>query len=85
MAAVIVRYESATCAKINYGKSKALAIGAWDATETVIGIPYVEEAKILGIIFQKTIARSTTETWTLVTNSIRGRAKEMRARELNLI
>ena len=85
MAAVIAQYESAMGAKINYGKSKALTIGAWDATETVIGIPYVEEAKILGITFQQTIARSTTGTWTLVTNSIRGRAKEMRARELNLI
>jgi hypothetical protein len=81
----VAQYERATGAKIGYGKSKAFAIEAWDCTETALGVPYVEEAKILGINFQKTIAGSTTGTWTQLTNSIRGRAQEMRARDLNLI
>jgi hypothetical protein len=85
MAAAVTKYERATGARINYRKSKALPIGAWDSTETAIIIPYVQEAKILGISFQNTLAGSIAGTWTRFTNSIRGRAQEMYGRDLNLI
>jgi hypothetical protein len=55
MFAAVAQYERVTGATINYGKSKALPIETWDSTEMALGIPYVQEAKILGISFRKTM------------------------------
>ena len=33
-------YEAATGAKLNNQKSKAMALGSWDTSQTVMGIPY---------------------------------------------
>ena len=40
--------EAASGAKVNIGKSKAIAIGPWDTSVTIMNIPYHTETKILG-------------------------------------
>jgi hypothetical protein len=37
-------YERATGARLNYGKSKAMEIGAWKNTDLTLDIPYAQEA-----------------------------------------
>jgi hypothetical protein len=78
-------YERATGEKLNYRKSRALPIGAWDTKGMILSIPYVTEAKILGISFQSTLAGTMDKTWTKLANSIKGRAQEIYARDLNLL
>jgi hypothetical protein len=41
-------YEAASGANLNINKSSAMALGPWDTTQNVVGIPYHEEMKILG-------------------------------------
>jgi hypothetical protein len=78
-------YERATGTKLNYRKSQALPIGAWDTKDMILSIPYVTEAKILGISFQSTLAGTMNRTWTKLANSVKGRAQEMYARDSNLL
>jgi hypothetical protein len=52
----IERYQRASGARINWAKSKALALGGWDSTTGVMGIQYRDEVKILGITFHRTTA-----------------------------
>jgi len=40
-------FEEASGAKVNIGKSRALAIGPWDTSVQIMDIPYRTEAKIL--------------------------------------
>jgi hypothetical protein len=46
-------YESATAAKVNMRKSRALALGAWDTTTHEMDVPYHTDVKILGFHFTK--------------------------------
>jgi len=41
-------FEEASGAKVNIGKSRALAIGSWDTSVRIIDIPYHSETNILG-------------------------------------
>ena len=41
MAEAVTQYERAIGARLNYGKSKALPIGTWDTTDSILIIPYV--------------------------------------------
>jgi hypothetical protein len=43
------QYERAIGARLNYGKSKALAIGAWNTKDMIISIANVQEVRLLGI------------------------------------
>jgi hypothetical protein len=71
MAEAVTQYERAIGARLNYGKSKALPIGTWNTTDSILIIPYVQEVTILGIRFQNTLAGSIAGTWTQLVNSIR--------------
>jgi hypothetical protein len=44
----IRRYETASGARLNTRKSKAIALETWDTTVNVMDIPYYKDAKILG-------------------------------------
>ena len=46
-------YQSASGARLNIEKSKATAIGSWDASTDIMGIPYHTTIKILGVRMYK--------------------------------
>jgi hypothetical protein len=48
-------YEAASSASLNLQKSKAMALGSWNTTNTVMGLDYQNELRILGIRFATTI------------------------------
>jgi hypothetical protein len=48
-------YEKATGATLNVAISSALAVGTWDTACDVMGIPYSEDMKILGVKMRKTV------------------------------
>jgi len=60
----IACYEKATGANLNVAKSRALAVGTWDTAGHVMGIPYSEEIKILGVNMRNTVKQSALESWT---------------------
>jgi len=45
----IACYEKAIGATLNVAKSSALTVGTWDTACDIMGIPYSEEIKILGV------------------------------------
>jgi hypothetical protein len=47
-------YEEATGAKLNIEKSRVLAVGNWDTSCDVMGIPYKEEITVLGVKLKNT-------------------------------
>jgi len=51
-------YEKATGGKLNVEKSGGLAVGNWETSCNVMGIPYKKEITILGIIPKNTIKSS---------------------------
>jgi hypothetical protein len=60
---LIATYETASGAKINWSKTKALPIGEWDCTQALENMSYKAEAKILGITFGGNIIASVKITW----------------------
>jgi len=56
--AILDQYGKESGAKINIQKSKAMAMGMWDTTVNIMGIPYHENMKILGIHFTSTTNQS---------------------------
>jgi hypothetical protein len=51
----IACYEKATGATLNVAKSSALAVGTWETACDMMGIPYSEEVKILGVKMRNTV------------------------------
>jgi hypothetical protein len=77
-------YERATGAMLNIRKSKSVAIGAWDRTINMIGIPYCKEMRILGASFTSTVAQSGDISWARVTEKVRALTRDAYGRELCL-
>jgi hypothetical protein len=80
--AVIQKCETASWARINYKKSKAMAIGTWKTETNVMDIPYYSDVKILGIHFTPTVQQTVHKNWALTTSRIRGLAQDAYYREL---
>jgi hypothetical protein len=78
-------HEAASGASLNFQKSKAMALGSWNTTNTVMGLDYHTELRILGIRFATTIRQSAIRSWTHVTGNTRAQAQEMYHRDLQLI
>jgi hypothetical protein len=72
-------------AMINRCKSTVLRLGLWDRTQNVMGVPYVSEAKILGIRCHATVQQTSCATWAVTVNSIKGLAQEIYLRDLGLL
>ena len=54
-------YEDASGAKLNIKKSKALALGSWDTSHTILGIPYHTKLRVLGIkVAKQSISQQST-------------------------
>ena len=62
----ISTYEQATGACLNPRKSKALAVGAWTESPTLLGIGLHERVNILGVEVGETVALSIRDIWTRV-------------------
>jgi hypothetical protein len=77
-------YEGATGVRLNVRKSQALAVGTWDITRSVMGIPYSEVVTILGFQMASEIETSRTISWSKVTASVKKQASEAYQRELGL-
>jgi len=61
-----------------------MAVGMWDTTVNIMGIPYYENMKILGIHFTRTASQSALKSWSVVTDGLREQAREAYYRELSL-
>ena len=77
-------YEVATAAKINAPKSRALAVGGWDASREIMNIPYCNKIKILGFYFTDRVNVAKKETWSNITSQVRSAAQAAYYRDLNL-
>jgi hypothetical protein len=56
-------YEGASGAKVNIGKSRAIAIGPWDTSVRIMDIPDHTEAKILGFHITSKVQESAHKSW----------------------
>jgi hypothetical protein len=70
-------YEMSSGAKLNFHKS-------WNTANTVMGLEYHTELRILGIRFATTIRQSAITSWTHVTRNLRAQAQEVYHRDLRL-
>lgn len=77
-------YEEATGAKINMRKSRALAIGGWDASSKIMDIHYHTGIKILGFHFTDRVNAANNENWYNVTSLVRATAQDAYYTDLSL-
>jgi len=82
--AAIECYEKATGATLNIEKSSALAVGTWDTTCEIMGIPYSEEIKILGVKIRKTMKQSALASWSRLVSLVRTQAQRAYRTDLNV-
>jgi hypothetical protein len=80
----IACYEKATGATLNIEKSSALAVGTWDNVCEIMGIPYSEKIKILGVKIRKTMKQSALASWTSLVSLVRTQARRAYSRGLNV-
>ena len=76
--------EAASRAKVNIQKCKAMALGSWNTSHNILGIPYEDDPKILGVHKAKTILQSATISWTTLTGKTRVQAREEYCRDRSL-
>jgi hypothetical protein len=81
---VIDKYERASGALLNPGKSKALAIENWPNPVPQLGIAFHSTVKILGISFAATTELSGKNSWDTIVNTVQTQAKHTYARNLCL-
>jgi hypothetical protein len=77
-------YEAASGAKLDIGKSKAIAIGPWDTSVRIMDIPCYTETRILGSHVMSTVNASAIKSWSKITDRIRAQARDAYNRELSL-
>lgn len=65
-------------------QTPALAVGTWDTTRRVLGIPYSAEMKVLGFCMTKTIAQFGNACWARITTLVRTQAREAYSSDLGL-
>ena len=78
----ISKYEAASGAKLNIHKSKTLALGSWNTAQTILGIQYQTEMRVLGIQVTSTVRKSAASSWATVTDNIRRQARDAYCRDL---
>jgi len=82
MKEILLRYETATGARINMQKSRAMAIGNWHTTLQIMDMPYHKEIKILGFHFSNSVNSAAAETWFSVIACVRAIAQNTYYRNL---
>ena len=78
------RFEAATGARINVLKSRAMALGNWNMSNSTLDIPYHTDINVLGYHFTKSVNSAAVKTWTSVIDRMRAVAQETYHRDLNL-
>jgi len=68
---ILHEYTSATGARINEDKSRAIALGSWTKTTQIMNIKYYEDIKILGFHMTVKINESAKKSWSMLTSKIR--------------
>jgi hypothetical protein len=71
-------------AKVNIGKSRALAIGPWNTAVRIVDIPYHTEANILGFHVTSRVQEYVHKSWTIATARIRAQAQGAYFRDFSL-
>jgi hypothetical protein len=61
-----------------------MAIGAWDISTDIMGIPYHTAITILGVHMHNIISKSANNSWSAVTGRIRAQARHAYNRDLAL-
>ena len=79
--AILDHYGKAYGAKINIQKSKAMAVGMWDTTVSIMGY---RTMKILGFHLTSTASQSALKSWSVVTDELRAQEREACYRGLSL-
>jgi hypothetical protein len=77
-------YETASWARLNARKSKALATGGWKRTANALRVNFHPTIKILGIPFSNRIESTMHESWALMTRRVKAQAKHAYGRDLCL-
>jgi len=77
-------YETAPGARLNVRKSKGLALGAWEESIDILGIPYCNDLPILGIQMTNTTNKSAEKSWATIEGTIRAQAQETYYKTFNL-
>jgi hypothetical protein len=72
----LATYTAASDVCLKLQKSKTLALGSWDTSLDVLGVPYVTELPILWTRISTTIRKSERQTWNVVTGHIKTQAKD---------
>jgi len=62
----------------------AMALGSWDTSNPILGIPYHTELRILGIKMAITIHQSAINSLRTVIGKIRAQAREAYSKTLSL-
>jgi hypothetical protein len=65
-------------------KSKALALGAWDRTLQIAGIPYCDELHVLGFNMRYTTHDSALRSWAPITLRLRAHAQKAYNRAMSM-
>ena len=63
----IRNYETASGAKLNIHKSKAMALGSWNTAQNIMGIQYQTVLRVLGVHMTQTTHQSAPISWATVT------------------
>jgi hypothetical protein len=69
-------YEAASGARLNLNKSQATALGSWDTSIDVMGIPYETELSYLGTKMTSTMRNSAQRSWSVVTGLLKKHAQD---------
>jgi hypothetical protein len=81
---ILDTYQKASGAHTNTDKSRAMAIGTWDATQRIMDKPYHGELKILGFTFKSKSNTTNKEQWHKIISQVRAIAQDAYYRKLDL-
>jgi len=78
------RFEAASGARINIMKSRKMALGNWNKSNTIMNLTYYNEITILGYHFTNNINTAAAKTWSAVVARMRATAQDAYQRDLTL-
>ncbi len=83
LSAVLEAYGAESGLRVNPAKSKMLPLGSWSRT-TPGPYPYVDEVRILGVTFTRTVRGMMAANWPARLRALRGTLVDARLRVLNI-
>ncbi|KAK3925227.1 Transposon TX1 uncharacterized 149 kDa protein [Frankliniella fusca] len=84
LAAALRDFGEETGLKVNNTKSKALPLGAWEQ-QVPLPFPYVQEVKVLGIVFTASVHGMAAANWTSRVGALRATLADARLRAFNIM